>query len=242
MVVADILQHWLRQARYGPISLGSTASRSAVKALVDGWSTNLVRALAARPLALAELNRFISISSYPTLERRLGAMNQAGLVEPHRTDEGRGTPTRSPTGSAAPSPPHRRRRLGAPPRARPRRPDRPQRRGGHLPSRHPQLELSPEVNGRARLSVELRSSRETEICRRLRQRPRRPSHILRLPFGRRSRCLGKRNAPGLVALGESRRQGRRGGRRRFRARRTDSPRASTARWSRPTRPDLPFRA
>ena len=89
--VAGVLQEWLRIAPEEPILLGSPASKSATKALVEGWSTNVVRALAARPLSLTELNRLIPKVSYPSLERRLGAMRLAGLVEPHPGD-GRGTP------------------------------------------------------------------------------------------------------------------------------------------------------
>jgi len=89
--VASILQGWLQVAPEEPVLLGSPSSKSATKALVEGWSTNIVRALAARPLSLTELNRLIPKVSYPSLERRLGAMRLAGLVEPHPGD-GRGTP------------------------------------------------------------------------------------------------------------------------------------------------------
>jgi DNA-binding HxlR family transcriptional regulator len=89
--VAGVLQDWLQVAPEEPILLGSPTSKSATKALVEGWSTNIVRALAARPLSLTELNRLIPKVSYPSLERRLGAMRLAGLVEPHPGD-GRGTP------------------------------------------------------------------------------------------------------------------------------------------------------
>ena len=89
--VANVLQEWLRVAPEEPILLGSPMSKSATKALIEGWSTNIVRALAARPLSLTELNRLIPKVSYPSLERRLGAMRLAGLVEPHPGD-GRGTP------------------------------------------------------------------------------------------------------------------------------------------------------
>lgn len=163
--VADILQHWLDQGTYGPISLGTPAARSAVKALVEGWSTNIVRALAVKPLALTELNRFIPTVTYPTLERRLSAMNHVGLVEPHRNGKGRGTPHRvtnwlraaiSPLTAAVGWEYH------------------------HLPEQAapigrrdveatfllivPTLELSPDVSGRARLSVELRNDGETSYA------------------------------------------------------------------------------
>lgn len=88
---ASVLEEWLQVAPDGPTPLGSPAAKSATKALVEGWTTNIVRALAARPLSLTELNRLIPKVSYPSLERRLGSMRLAGLVEPHPGD-GRGTP------------------------------------------------------------------------------------------------------------------------------------------------------
>jgi DNA-binding HxlR family transcriptional regulator len=89
--VAGVVDEWLQAAPDDPVVLGSPASKSAIKALVEGWSTNIIRALAARPLSLTELNRLIPKVSYPSLERRLGAMRLAGLVEPHPGDS-RGTP------------------------------------------------------------------------------------------------------------------------------------------------------
>lgn len=89
--VAEVLEGWLQAAPRAPIPLGTTASKSATKALVEGWATNIVRAIAAQPLSLTELNQVIPKVSYPSLERRLGAMRLAGLVEP-RPGERRGTP------------------------------------------------------------------------------------------------------------------------------------------------------
>jgi DNA-binding HxlR family transcriptional regulator len=79
--VSDRLELWLRQAPDGPISLESGAAKGAVKALVDGWGSKMMRALAARPLSLTELDSLISDFSYPALERRLSSMRMAGLVE-----------------------------------------------------------------------------------------------------------------------------------------------------------------
>jgi len=89
--VAASADNWLANAPNGPMPLGSAGSKSAIKALLEGWSTTIVRALAAQPLALTELNRIIQNISYPSLERRLAAMKLAGLVAacPGR---GRGTP------------------------------------------------------------------------------------------------------------------------------------------------------
>ena len=89
--VMRALEVWLAQAPGGPLVPGSTAAKSAIKALVEGWSTSIVRAIAARPLSLTELDRVISSLSYPSLERRLQSMRLAGQITacPGRT---RGTP------------------------------------------------------------------------------------------------------------------------------------------------------
>ena len=79
--VTASLQSWLAEAPEGPIEIGSVAAQSAIKALVEGWSPSLLRALAARPLSLTELNRLVPNISYPALERRLAAMRLAGQIE-----------------------------------------------------------------------------------------------------------------------------------------------------------------
>jgi DNA-binding HxlR family transcriptional regulator len=89
--VAGLLQEWLLAAPEGPILLGSMAAKSSIKALAGGWSFNIVRAVAARPLSLTELNVLIPKVSYPTLERKLSTMRSSKLVEP-QPGEGRGTP------------------------------------------------------------------------------------------------------------------------------------------------------
>lgn len=89
--VADVLEQWLQAAPPGPLTIGSVAAKSATKALVGGWSANIVRALAARSLTLTELNVLIPKISYPSLERRLGAMRLANLIEAQPSD-GRGVP------------------------------------------------------------------------------------------------------------------------------------------------------
>jgi DNA-binding HxlR family transcriptional regulator len=90
-MVARILEGWLEDAPGGPLQLGSSAAKSTVKALVEGWATSMVRALAARPFSLTELNGLINGLSYPSLERRLGALRLAGLIE-RTPSNGRGTP------------------------------------------------------------------------------------------------------------------------------------------------------
>jgi DNA-binding HxlR family transcriptional regulator len=79
--VGDSVETWLRAAPHGPKELGTTAAKSAIKALVEGWTSHVVRILAARPLSLTELNSLIPRISYPSLERRLAAMRECDLVE-----------------------------------------------------------------------------------------------------------------------------------------------------------------
>lgn len=78
--VATVLQAWLGQAPYGPHELGTQAAKSSIKALVDGWSSTLVRAFAGRPFSLTELSRLIASVNYPTLERRISAMRLCGQI------------------------------------------------------------------------------------------------------------------------------------------------------------------
>ncbi|HEX6152229.1 MAG TPA: winged helix-turn-helix transcriptional regulator [Solirubrobacterales bacterium] len=89
--VGNYLQEWLMAAPDGPILLGSTAAKNATKALLGGWSVSIVRALAARPLSLTELNIVVPKVSYPSLERKFSPMRVAKLIEP-RPGQGRAIP------------------------------------------------------------------------------------------------------------------------------------------------------
>lgn len=79
--VADSLEAWLGLAPEGAIALGSGTAKGAVRALVDGWGSRMMRVLGAGPLALTELDKQIPDLNYPALERRLASMRMAGLVE-----------------------------------------------------------------------------------------------------------------------------------------------------------------
>jgi DNA-binding HxlR family transcriptional regulator len=91
LFVARRLEAWLGEAPEGPIPLESGAAKGAVKALVDGWGSSMMRALAVRPMSLTELDSAIPELSYPALERRLSSMRIAGLVEA-QPSRGAGTP------------------------------------------------------------------------------------------------------------------------------------------------------
>lgn len=81
LAVAGVLERWLALAPHGALEPGTRPAKSAIKALVDGWATNMMRALAARQLSLTELSGLIAKISYPALERRVTAMRLAGLIE-----------------------------------------------------------------------------------------------------------------------------------------------------------------
>jgi DNA-binding HxlR family transcriptional regulator len=89
--VIATLEGWLAEAPDGPLVLGDHAAKTTVKALAEAWSSTMLRALAAGPLSLTELDRVISSLSYPALERRLTALRLAGLVR-SRPADGASTP------------------------------------------------------------------------------------------------------------------------------------------------------
>jgi DNA-binding HxlR family transcriptional regulator len=81
LTVAEVVEAWLARAPQGPIPLGSEAAKGAIRALVGGWGSTMLRALAACPLSLTELSSVINDHSYPALERRLSAMRAARQLE-----------------------------------------------------------------------------------------------------------------------------------------------------------------
>lgn len=81
LAVADLVETWLNRAPQGPIALSSEPAKEAIRALIGGWNSTMLRALVARPLSLIELNGVIPDISYPALERRLLAMRTARQVE-----------------------------------------------------------------------------------------------------------------------------------------------------------------
>jgi DNA-binding HxlR family transcriptional regulator len=156
--VARILRAWLVHSPEGPMELGSSSAKSAIKALVEGWGTSMIRALAARPLSLTELNGLINSLSYPSLERRLGAMRLAGQIE-RMPGPGRGTPYKvtewlrhaiAPLAAAA-----RWERMHAPEQTSPVK--RLDAEAAFLLT-IPLLRLSSDLNGTCRLAVEIGGS------------------------------------------------------------------------------------
>lgn len=89
--VVDAVEAWLASRPGDPLRLGDDSAKAAIRALTDGWSTTMMRALAAGSRSLTELDRLIVDFNYPSLERRLGAMRLAGLVQA-QVANGRSTP------------------------------------------------------------------------------------------------------------------------------------------------------
>lgn len=89
--VSVTLEAWLAGAPREPLQLGSQEARAAVKALVEGWSSTILRTLGAGPVTLAEIDAAIEPLSCQALERRLEALRLAGLVERKR-GQGKSTP------------------------------------------------------------------------------------------------------------------------------------------------------
>jgi DNA-binding HxlR family transcriptional regulator len=92
LTVAEVVEAWLARAPQGAIALGSEPAKGAIRALIGGWGSTMLRALAARPLSLTELDSVISDLSYPSLERRLSAMRAARQVEVLAGGEGGAKP------------------------------------------------------------------------------------------------------------------------------------------------------
>lgn len=89
--IRSLLRDWLADSPQGPQALGSAVAKSVVKALVQGWDSEIVSAIAAHPRSLTDLNALIASLNYPSLERRFSALRCCGLIEP-RAGGGRGTP------------------------------------------------------------------------------------------------------------------------------------------------------
>ena len=90
--VAEVVEAWLTRAPQGPIAFGSEPAKGAIRSLVGGWGSTVLRALAAHPLSLTELSGVIPEISYPSLERRLSAMRASRQVEVLQNETGKSRP------------------------------------------------------------------------------------------------------------------------------------------------------
>jgi len=88
--VAEALERWFSHSPFGALELPDPAARGAVRALVAGWDSSVIGALAERPRSLSELSSDLAGHSYAGLKRRVAKMRGANLVDSE--DEGRRSP------------------------------------------------------------------------------------------------------------------------------------------------------
>lgn len=81
ILVAAAVESWLALAPAGPIAPDSGAAKTAVRALVGGWNSTVMQALAIQPHSLAELDTAIRGLNYPLLKRRVAALRLNHQIE-----------------------------------------------------------------------------------------------------------------------------------------------------------------
>ncbi len=89
--VVEELEAWLGEAPQGPIALESDVGKAVIKGLAGGWGSAILRALAAQPHSLTELDGMLPDVNYPSIGRRLSTMCATGQIEPVAGHKGKGT-------------------------------------------------------------------------------------------------------------------------------------------------------
>lgn len=80
LFVGFALERWLHDCPDGPLALGPDAA-PALSALLNGWASTVIHALAASPQTIAEVVETIAVLDYDRVEERIGEMLHAGLVD-----------------------------------------------------------------------------------------------------------------------------------------------------------------
>jgi hypothetical protein len=80
LFVGTVLERWLDACPDDPLELGPAAA-PALSALLGGWSSTVIHALAAKPLTIAEVTKSIEILDYELVEERIEEMAATGLVD-----------------------------------------------------------------------------------------------------------------------------------------------------------------
>lgn len=81
LFVAFVVERWLQNAPYGPVSFEGPDAEGTVAALAESWSATVVHMLAREPMTLGELDTVIEDLGRRTLRRHLEAMQRTGQVE-----------------------------------------------------------------------------------------------------------------------------------------------------------------
>lgn len=80
LFVGSVLERWLGDCPEGSLELGPEAA-PALSALLGGWSSTVIHALAAKPLTVAEVTASIEILDHELVEERIEEMLDAGLLD-----------------------------------------------------------------------------------------------------------------------------------------------------------------
>jgi DNA-binding HxlR family transcriptional regulator len=80
LFVATTVDGWLASAPEEPLTSSSEDGRAAVRALAEGWSSTMLRALAAGRASPMDLDREVAQVGMAPLRRRLDALRAAGLL------------------------------------------------------------------------------------------------------------------------------------------------------------------
>lgn len=89
LFVGDTLERWLGECPGGPLALGPDAA-PALSALLGGWSSTVIHALAAGPMTLGDVTETIGILDEDTIEDQIEEMKEASLLVPIDADDGAG--------------------------------------------------------------------------------------------------------------------------------------------------------
>lgn len=81
LFVGDTLERWLDECPEGPLALGPDAA-PALSALLGGWSSTVIHALAAEPMTLSEVTEAIGILDEDTIDDQIEEMKEASLLVP----------------------------------------------------------------------------------------------------------------------------------------------------------------
>ena len=87
LFAAFVLERWLQAAPAGPIAFAGEGSEPAVNALVEGWDSSVIHALARRPQTFGELRAAADGLSRRALRRLLSAMRRCGQLEARGSTE-----------------------------------------------------------------------------------------------------------------------------------------------------------
>ena len=95
--VGTVLARWLRRCPQGPLKHGEESGRH-MAALLGGWGSMTIHALAGGPLSAAQVCETVQVLDRKAVDARIGAMLETGLLESAPGEGPDGEPLVQPTG------------------------------------------------------------------------------------------------------------------------------------------------